>query len=674
MKKGTLKRIASVVLSAVIMLECTLVNASAASKLAAPSKVTASSITDNSMKLKWSKVTGADAYRVYLWDYDTEKYESAAFVTGTSVTIDELDANTRCKFRVASYDKVNGDYKKQSTSKTYTFKTEKVKLAGPSNIHATKIGDTYFRLTWNTVPGADAYLMFYRVKGTSKWNYIKNGNEKAYITEGAQDVRSFKAGTMYETCIKSYIIEDGKYVEQGTSEIYTLQTRSKLDTMPSHPNIKVKSRSNRIDITWDTYNTIRAVTAYSYIQQWNERSGEWEYIKDANGYKKLFEGYGITFNDLKPNKTYKYKIYTVDKVYEWGKGWTYPVHGCSEVIKVKTPKRSANEWDGSVDTSWYTGNKDSYDISTASQLAGLAELVNNGNIFRNITINLTKDIKLNDTTDWESWTDYAPANRWTPIGGGGGAVSSYKAFSGVFNGNGHTVSGMYVSSYDSAGLFGATVGAYVVNLKLKDSVVHRSDSCIAPVGGIIGKSQNSFIDTCEVNGFIAKGWNDPVLSTRSMGGILGEAGRIDKSATAFGALSLMGGILWNPIIYAAVVDEYKGGTYVNNCLANNVTIYAPDAYAAPVVGTAEEVYINNCLSTNCSIQTNGHNNGAIIALGKGEMKNCYYYNYKMIGENQDQYDKKTVKEVNEKTLTSSSFAKTLGSAFEYSKGNAPKLK
>ena len=56
------------------------------------------------------------------------------------------------------------------------------------------------------------------------------------------------------------------------------------------------------------------------------------------------------------------------------------------------------------------------------------------------------------------------------------------------------------------------------------------------------------------------------------------------------------------------------------------------------------------------------------------MDNCYYYNYKSTGKDQTQYDKGTATEVTEKELKSSALAKKLGSAFVYSKGNAPTLK
>ena len=44
-------------------------------------------------------------------------------------------------------------------------------------------------------------------------------------------------------------------------------------------------------------------------------------------------------------------------------------------------------WNGKADTSWYTGKKTSYDISTPEELAGLSKLVNSGKSMEGIIIN-----------------------------------------------------------------------------------------------------------------------------------------------------------------------------------------------------------------------------------------------------------------------------------------------
>ena len=69
-------------------------------------------------------------------------------------------------------------------------------------------------------------------------------------------------------------------------------------------------------------------------------------------------------------------------------------------------------WDGSFDTSWYTEEHLTrnvngaewayYKISTAEELAGLSYLVRHGNRMENTYIELTEDIRLNDTSNFEN--------------------------------------------------------------------------------------------------------------------------------------------------------------------------------------------------------------------------------------------------------------------------------
>ncbi|MBR7098726.1 MAG: hypothetical protein IKC59_04860, partial [Clostridia bacterium] len=96
-------------------------------------------------------------------------------------------------------------------------------------------------------------------------------------------------------------------------------------------------------------------------------------------------------------------------------------------------------WDGSVDIRWFQNNSKAteYTINTAEELAGLSAAVNAGNDFANVTFRLGADIVLN-SGNASSWSLAAPENLWTPIG------NNTNAFKGMFDGQGHTVSGMYV--------------------------------------------------------------------------------------------------------------------------------------------------------------------------------------------------------------------------------------
>lgn len=106
---------------------------------------------------------------------------------------------------------------------------------------------------------------------------------------------------------------------------------------------------------------------------------------------------------------------------------------------------------------WYTAGDAPYQISTGKELVYLAQLVNDGNNFSGKTIVLTADIDLNNQA-------------WTPIGNENG-FDAELAYSGTFNGDGYTVSGLNVPDTYFPGLFGQiSTSAVVQNLIVKGSV------------------------------------------------------------------------------------------------------------------------------------------------------------------------------------------------------------
>ena len=101
-----------------------------------------------------------------------------------------------------------------------------------------------------------------------------------------------------------------------------------------------------------------------------------------------------------------------------------------------------------------------YLISNARQLANLAYMVNNGNSYKGKHFKLTADVVLNDNVlDSEGKPGSGTFKQWTPIGRYG--YFSNDDFMGIFDGDGHTIKGLYIS--DSAeryqGLFGSVKNA-----------------------------------------------------------------------------------------------------------------------------------------------------------------------------------------------------------------------
>lgn len=126
-------------------------------------------------------------------------------------------------------------------------------------------------------------------------------------------------------------------------------------------------------------------------------------------------------------------------------------------IALLNAENAADVWAGAdaedgIDTSWYNANETEFKINTAAELAGLAKLVNDGTNFSGKTIKLAKDIDLGD-------------KEWTPIGNGNNSF----AFSGTFDGDGYTISGLNVPDTNAPGLFGCIFGT-VQNLIVKGNV------------------------------------------------------------------------------------------------------------------------------------------------------------------------------------------------------------
>lgn len=98
-----------------------------------------------------------------------------------------------------------------------------------------------------------------------------------------------------------------------------------------------------------------------------------------------------------------------------------------------------------------------YEITNYHELLGLAKLVNEKN--ETITASLMNNIVFNENLlDASGNVQVANPIKWTPIGMTPSGTEKYY-FNGIFNGNGHTISGLYVDGGDYAGLFGKAQGA-----------------------------------------------------------------------------------------------------------------------------------------------------------------------------------------------------------------------
>ena len=156
---------------------------------------------------------------------------------------------------------------------------------------------------------------------------------------------------------------------------------------------------------------------------------------------------------------------------------------CMIVTLLPVTAFAAEEEPWTADTIWYTqdSTKTEYTLTTADELAGLAQLVNEGNTFKGVTIYLGDDIDL--------------ANQeWTPIGKSGAN------FQGTFDGQNHTISNLTVNqpAKSDMGLFGYTVGGQVKNFTLHNAKV----TGYLDVGAVAGTPYTSKYTNIDVTGLI----------------------------------------------------------------------------------------------------------------------------------------------------------------------------
>lgn len=300
-------------------------------------------------------------------------------------------------------------------------------------------------------------------------------------------------------------------------------------------------------------------------------------------------------------------------------------------ISLLNDENGTDVWDGTTDTSWYENNKDAaeFSISTAAQLAGLAQLVNNGNNFSTKNITLKADIKLNN--------DAVPTggNEWTPIG------DSSNTFQGTFDGNGHTISGLYINitgSYSPAkkgrlyqGLFGCVEDGTVQNLIVTGSVTIGNEKSVnvSYIGGIVGINDGGKVQNCGFYGTVSAKQNvskTPKDCTKDNGGVVGKGKAAKcwyfctdiKSASPLGAC---GGSAAN--CYQNVSEDVAKGDYIKDLNSFKAVLqmnaagsdmWKPGEKHPEFLQESEKLVVLQPLfdDTTAAVQVNGSKEGAVV--------------------------------------------------------------
>lgn len=304
-----------------------------------------------------------------------------------------------------------------------------------------------------------------------------------------------------------------------------------------------------------------------------------------------------------------------------------------------------------------TDSDEAYEIGNAGQLYWFAGLVNGtltDGTAQNLKANavLTADITVNEdllasinTDDDGNVTNSSSFKAWRPMGMADEKGNLTGWYTGIFDGNGHSISGVYVNRDEAAddvdtrfksciGLFGYYSGV-TRNLSVLDSYM-RGKGCIGGIcgyndggtiqncysaatvcgdsyiGGICGRSRsNSIIENCYNAGYIYG-------ATRSIGGICG-----DNYSTIESCYNI--GIIEGNFMVGGIVGVSSG-------LGN--TIWIKDCYnRGNVIGDTKDIggiggYIGYSLVENCYSQATVSGNTNVGGIcgnsNKVDFQNAYY--------------------------------------------------
>lgn len=276
-------------------------------------KVNAKSVTTNSLKLTWEKLSNISGYQIYIFNYKTGIYNKLTTITDpatTSYVVKKLNPSTKYNFIIVAYKRVEGiNYLGKQYSATPALQVTKV---APITATRDETTTNAIRLTWSASPNATGYIIY-------RYNYSKKKYEKIVTTRDVTYVfTKLPSATKYNFKVKAYKVDNNKtYYGAASKTIITTTKPGKATNARATGKTKT-----RIRIRW---NRVRGATGYRV------------YIYDSK--TKKYKYYGSTKNttalikNRKANTTYKIKVQAYKKPYK-----LVYLGAASNTIRVKTLK------------------------------------------------------------------------------------------------------------------------------------------------------------------------------------------------------------------------------------------------------------------------------------------------------------------------------------------------
>ena len=432
---------------------------------------------------------------------------------------------------------------------------------------------------------SDVSLMVNAIGGSESYSYVwsqTSGKALSLTTTDTATLNVAIAPDFVEQDATTAAITFQVEVSDGMSTI----SRSAIITI-----IKINNRSN-FDIEVDVSRSrLRVITTGtdadgvgSFSYQWQQLvSGGWMDIPDAT-----------TATYWLPADADDRVQYRVELMHTDGQGYTteYPIQGPFRV-------RLDDDNNGLIDI--YTledldAIRNQYS-NIPTRCGSSADIACNGfELRRSLDFNAA-DSYQSDMTD-PDWTTSTGSTGWLPIG------SVDEPFNRVFDGNGFTISGLYINRPQSinVGLFNTLgSGSEVKNIGLLDvNIQGRSN-----VGGLVGwKDDSSAIINSYASGAVS--------GVNQVGGLVGANGGSIINSYASGAVSgnRSGGLVGYSRMGSAIINSYASGTVSGDRIVGGLVGY--NFYGSRIINS----YASGAVSGNGRV-------GGLVGDHEGRLRNVY---------------------------------------------------
>lgn len=277
------------------------------------------------VKVSWDAVRGAEEYRIYY--STTNKADTLKLLTtvkGTSYIHKDATSGRNNYYAVEA---VCGDTISTNTLDYIYF------LSAPKDVKLSST-KSYVQLKWSDILGADRYIVYRKVSGSSTWDILSLDIEEEKIVEGDKTVTyiiakdtTAKAGNKY---VYSVVSSDGEDFSAKNETGWTI-------SLLKAPSIKsVENYYGGPKITWGK---VSGASKYKIYRK-TSSSGKWSYI----GYTKSTSYVDKT---AKSDKKYYYAVTTVSGSEESGYSSTKTINYlAAPVVKVE------NETSTAIKVSW----------------------------------------------------------------------------------------------------------------------------------------------------------------------------------------------------------------------------------------------------------------------------------------------------------------------------------